>query len=195
MDTLASVLLKARESAGLSQPALTQKIMREANAWIAPSWIGQVERGEIKRPDRQRLALVARALKIEITYVLTLADYAPETLEEVQRIPIVDIAAGPGVIHDYVMISRDEMSEYGELVAYRVRGTSMEPDYPDGALLFAEQRQAAPGDTVVAWTEAGGVVKRLEERDGRLYLAGNGGPAIPVDEGVVLGGVVVKRLV
>lgn len=68
---------------------------------------------------------------------------------------------------------------------------------PDGSLVFVDKdRSPKIGDDVVAWLPEGtGVVKRLIEQDGKRYLKGNGGDPIPVDEGVVLGGVVVKRLV
>lgn len=91
--------------------------------------------------------------------------------------------------------SIDELMDAGQVVGYRIRGTSMEPEYPDGSLVFVDRtKEAEPGDTVVAWTQDGGVIKRLEQREGRLYLAGNTEPPILVDTSVQLDGVVVKRL-
>lgn len=120
-------------------------------------------------------------------------------IEEVMRIPLADfpVGAGPAVFNDVTYLSRDEMVNAGEVVGYRVKGTSMEHlGIPDGSIVFVDKdRQAKPGDDVVAWTSEGGVVKRLAERGGKLYLEGNGHPWIPVDEGVVISGVVIKRLV
>lgn len=185
------MLVRRRRELGISQGGLSKLVLEKSGMWLSPGYIAQLETGKIERPGRERLQALEKSLGMP-DGVLTEA--VPTGLEEVRRIPIIDMAAGPGIIRDYISISREEMEEYGDLVAYRVRGVSMEPEYPDGALVFAEQKAPKIGDVVVAWTQEGGVIKRLEERDGKRVLAGRDGSNIPVDESVILAGVVVRRL-
>lgn len=150
------------------------------------------EREVLERIERDRQGRLARRVGDQ------LQPPPIEIGEEVMRVPVADFAlgAGPGGFNDVTWIARDEMQNAGEVVGYRVKGTSMEHiGIQDGSIIFVDKDQRArPGDDVVAWTSEGGVVKRLEERSGKLYLTGNGSPWIPVDEGVVFGGVVVGVL-
>lgn len=113
--------------------------------------------------------------------------------EDMVEIPVIDISAGPGALTEMTYFLPRPLVGSRNVVGFRVRGQSMEPEIPEGALLAVDTDQTPKdGDIVVAWTPDGGVVKRLRSKRGKQELAGNNGEAIPVTDEVQIQGVVVS---
>lgn len=148
----------------------------------------------ISRSKGQRMATAWPSAPPEPQPVYDLrkaADIVQLIAKEMVMLPIGDISAGPGVAGDTVFYLPRSLVGNHRVIGYRVRGQSMEPEIPDGAIVAVDlERIAQPGDIVVAWTPQGGVVKRLRRRDGELELAGNDHAAIPLSEDVRIEGVV-----
>lgn len=94
------------------------------------------------------------------------------------RVPIHEQTAAAGMgdeILDYVYVSRAEAADRN-IVALRVHGNSMEPDVQDGdTVIMDRDRQATPGEMVVASDGEVVVVKWLRLEGQRRFLEGNNG--------------------
>jgi len=64
LTKLGQYLRKKREDKGLSRKQVSDRMLEEAR--ITASTVGQIERGEIKRPPESRLAEFARILKVSL---------------------------------------------------------------------------------------------------------------------------------
>ncbi len=93
----------------------------------------------------------------------------------------------------YCFLKKNDMNEKADGII-RVKGHSMEPDYPNGCSLYYKKAETAkPGDDVLVSTGDGYVVKRLNNKN-QLYSVN---PALPYTvayedmymkiEGVILG--------
>lgn len=179
---LGSLIRQRREAKGMSRADLSFLIWSQFGVRIDEHYVTHLENGRIKRPDKERLILIAKALELPVEEALRLADYAPEDF--------ADVSAGPGTWTESYPVLR-EVVNARDVVALKVRGTSMEPEIPEGSVVFVDRKlEPEPGRIVIAWTPTGGVVKRLERRDGQLWLIGNTTPPILVDGDVTIEGVV-----
>jgi SOS-response transcriptional repressor LexA len=171
---------------------LALELSKRRDKGIGPSYIGELERGIIKRPEKERLVALADILGLATEQLLSLADYSGGGLEEMVQLPVGDISAGPGAWTDLTFYLPRKLVAAKSVVGYHVRGTSMEPDIPEGSLVAIDrERTAKPGDIVVAWLNDLGVVKRLMESEGQWFLVGNSSAPIRVEEGVRIEGVVI----
>lgn len=93
----------------------------------------------------------------------------------------------------YCFLRKNDVNEEADGII-RVKGHSMEPDYPDGRSLYYKKAETAkPGDDVLVNTGNGYVVKRLDDKH-QLYSVN---PALPYTlayedmymkiEGIILG--------
>jgi len=112
-------------------------------------------------------------------------------LDDLDLVPMGDIAAGPGVWLDEPYAFPRAITRRKRAAAFVVRGDSMEPEVPEGSVVgvFVEQ-EAKPGDIVIAWTPEGGVVKRLAQTPKGYELQGTNDYRLPLSDEVHIVGVV-----
>lgn len=184
---------EARLRAGLSTTELATRLSNILGRTVHAAWVSQLETGVIARPGKEKLTALAEALpSLDAEELYRLADYGPELQPagEMIRIPVGDISAGPGIwteVFEYPLAGLPSRN----IVAFHVRGKSMEPEIPEGSMVWADRNATPkPGKLVVAWTEQGGLIKRLIKDGGKLFLKGNSSPPIEVTEDVRIEGVV-----
>lgn len=103
------------------------------------------------------------------------------------RIPIVgDVAAGAPILaqeHVEDWLTFDAGAPADELFALRVRGESMlgAGILPGDLVVVRRQREADPGDIVVAMIDGDATVKRLVLRGGRVWLMPENEGFAPID--------------
>lgn len=171
-------LKAAREAAKLSQAALARRI------GAAQQLIGQLERGEVK--TTKLIFKIADALGIPANSLdsnLPLFDASPILIPVVgyvgagsEIIAIDDHAKGAGM--EEVEPPIPGMSP--STVAVRVRGSSMEPAYYDGDLIFYERQDNGDlshligKECIVALEDGRKFVKILKRRsNGEVFLHSN----------------------
>jgi SOS-response transcriptional repressor LexA len=186
-----------------------------ARVGVVPSAVSQWLTG-VQKPGRKSIFAIAAALEVDAGEVnrmvnaprdsLIAEESAPygvprptDSFSDVMRIvgdmvpvPVADIAAGHGAWTDETFFLPRQLVGNAKVVGYKVRGSSMEPDIPDGAYVTVDiDATAKPGDIVVAWTPEGGIIKRLRAGQGRMELVGNDGSTITVGDGIKIEGVVI----
>jgi SOS-response transcriptional repressor LexA len=190
MSELGKILTAARHRRGLSMTRTAWEVSNRLGHALDANYISRLERGNIKRPDKERLRIIAEVLDLDSSEVLRLADY-DAGVPDVVGLPIADVSAGPGAWVDEMFYLPKKIVGSRRVAAYRVRGTSMEPGIPEGSIVIIDlDRPPRLGDIVIAWTDNGGVLKRIVSGKGGLYLEGANGEAVPITESTRIAGVV-----
>ena len=211
-EQLGHMVRRLRESMGLTQEELARL------AHVTRQWLGHVEEGRRRRPDRERLEDLARALRIPPDTLLHAAGYRTERLpiaptrrtpEELVRelqvmlrespimVPITSqpASAGAGTLpadQEYVPYVPTPEERGHEFIAVRVTGDCLAPMIAAGHIAIVD-RNASPraGDVVLAVHNSEVMVKILEQRNGDLWLVAlSEQPPRKVDEGTRIIGVV-----
>lgn len=195
------LIIQYRERLGMMQKELARA------AGVGRSWLSLVELGRRKKPERERLELVANALGVEPAILLAAAGYrvvplplrGRRTLGEIvaeleaasREAPILipeatsAVSAGPGTIGEpdlwpYWPLAGERGHEF---TVVRVIGTCLEPRIREGERVVVDKTASPrPGDIVAAEHDGERIVKVLERRNGDLWLTAlQGQPPIRVD--------------
>ena len=103
-----------------------------------------------------------------------LADTAPPE-EEPKVIPLYLFPAAAGYVapvlnEDYELYTLKPEDPKGAVFAVRLQGDSMEPDFPDGSIVFCNRDPLADGDIGVFYVDGGTVCKQYHKEDPAIYL-------------------------
>jgi len=183
---------------------------------VERSYIGHIETGRAKTPSQEVIRSLATALGASEAELLKLAGYpvgpvlppleytSEDLLRQLEvrvrnaplQVPktLQPASAGYGIIADAETVPyMPEPSERNhKFIAVEVRGDCMEPDLHDGeAVIVDTDASPQPGRIVLAAHDGEAIIKRLEQRNGDLYLvARRKRPAIKVTEETRILGVV-----
>ena len=207
MDTLASRVTELREALGWTKEKLADE------AGTSASYISRLEAGDFKRPSGVMLSKIARALRVPVQTLVHAGELRqragrlrPRSPREIIReletsMPILVEEAGQSVSAGRGTAAEAELWPYyptpgernHEFTAIPVSGTCMEPTIPQGARVIVDKTMSPrPEQIVVAEHEGEYLVKKLERRNGELYLVAVQGQApIRVTESTRIVGVVV----
>ena len=212
METLGSLIARLREQRGLTQGELARL------AGVPREWLSVVELDRVRKPDRERLERIALALEMPPETLLATAGYRVKPLPPPERrtpyqiareleaalreAPILvpettgHVSAGvgaPAEAEPWPYLPKPG-ERHHRFIAVPVVGDCMEPEIMEGHRVIVDVTaapDAKPGDIVVARVDEEHLVKRLEQRHGRLYLVAlRGQPPIEVKEGVEIIGIV-----
>ena len=143
--------------------------MLAGQARVSDNAIRWIEQGKTKTPEAATVRKLVEALGGDVDHAMRLltaspppAGYPQRVLEEVDWIRFGDLSAGPGIWEEAPYPAPRWLTRRRRVAAFRVRGTSMEPEVPEGSvvLVLLEPDEIRPGNIVVAWTPDGGVIKR-----------------------------------
>lgn len=164
MKSFGDRLRAARRAAGQSQAALGRLV------GVTQTYISELEAGKKERPS------------YDIIRRLTAAVGAPLTEPAAYSVPLVGaVGAGPAVDDAAPAGERLVVNDLfpGDVVAYTVRGRSMEADgmLPGDYIIVRRSPDPAPGELVVVWVKSlgGTVVKRLKGRGAKRWLESGDG--------------------
>lgn len=82
MQMLGQMVKRAREREGLSLNGLAKEMARDLGIKADHSYLSDVEKGAIKRPDKGRVLWVATRLGLPLGEVYLLADFHPDSDED-----------------------------------------------------------------------------------------------------------------
>jgi repressor LexA len=144
---------------------------------VSKSTVMKWENGEIENMKRDKIVLIAKALKVEPIYVLGIDDDQNIIKLPSNKIPILgSVAAGVPIeciqdIKGYVEIP-DWLLKRGSYFALKVKGRSMEPEIMNGDIVIIRQQQTVENDeigvVVVDGEEA--TVKQVKRSDNGIML-------------------------
>lgn len=144
---------------------------------VSKSTVMKWENGEIENMKRDKIVLIAKALKVEPIYVLGIDDDQKIIKLPSNKIPILgSVAAGVPIeciqdIKGYVEIP-DWLLKRGSYFALKVKGRSMEPEIMNGDIVIIRQQQSVENDeigvVVVDGEEA--TVKQVKRSDNGIML-------------------------
>lgn len=144
---------------------------------VSKSTVMKWENGEIENMKRDKIVLIAKALKVEPIYVLGIDDDQKIIKLPSNKIPILgSVAAGVPIeciqdIKGYVEIP-DWLLKRGNYFALKVKGRSMEPEIMNGDIVIIRQQQSVENDeigvVVVDGEEA--TVKQVKRSDNGIML-------------------------
>lgn len=144
---------------------------------VSKSTVMKWENGEIENMKRDKIVLIAKALKVEPIYVLGIDDDQTIIKLPSNKIPILgSVAAGVPIeciqdIKGYVEIP-DWLLKRGSYFALKVKGRSMEPEIMNGDIVIIRQQQSVENDeigvVVVDGEEA--TVKQVKRSDNGIML-------------------------
>jgi transcriptional regulator with XRE-family HTH domain len=187
--SLGSRIRQLRLEKGYSQGDLAKMV------GVERSYISHIESGKTDMPTKMVLVSLANALDTTMEDLLTAAGYltpsvvrrARERQRRTQELLRELELATPILLEEYSgRVSAGAGAPYeGELwpyyptmgershdfIAVPVSGSCMEPRIPEGSRVVVDRTESPrPGDTVVAAHDDELLVKRLERRNGDLYL-------------------------
>jgi phage repressor protein C with HTH and peptisase S24 domain len=211
-ERIGPLVRRLRKRAGLTQGQV------ENFYGIPRPWLSLVETGRIEKPERERLIALARVFRVEPALLLSAAGYSTEVLplpaersvREIVRelaaaverqlpeaiaVPVVPgavVSAGPGGYVESVGYRPQPGERQHQFVAVTVVGDGMEPALSEGDIAIIDQsEEPRVGEIVAAERNGEYLIKRLERRNGELWLVANHGQApIRVSEQVRILGVV-----
>lgn len=102
-----------------------------------------------------------------------LRDSSPEMEPRVINLFVEPSAAGiavPTMGRDYELYELKPEDPQGAAYAVRVRGDSMAPDFPDGAVVFVNHDAMRDGDIGIFSVDGGTVCKQYHQEGGIVYL-------------------------
>lgn len=193
-DYFADWLLIQMKARDLSQAELSRRMKISASA--VNRWLKGYG-----TPDTESCAKLAEALKLPLDDVyraaghpsgeapsarniLSFEDKIRGTMAELLAAKPVEIriqdqtaSAGPGddILDDFGYLSQPRAAGRN-ISAIRVHGNSMQPVLDDGDVVFVDHdRQAHPGEMVVASKDQAMVIKWLRQEGQRQFLEGNNG--------------------
>lgn len=188
LGVLARYIREKRAQLGLTQQELADR------AGVTRPWLGHVESGKRRQPERELLEMLAGALGEGPDTLLQLAGYRvtpaatgrslQSALREIQELaaqqPIMvrvvrgqTVSAGGGapIVEELAYYPRTAAERNHEYAAYEVAGDCMEPRIMRGHWVIVDMSERGqPGDIVVVLHDGNAEVKVLERRDGELWL-------------------------
>lgn len=102
-----------------------------------------------------------------------MADFAPDQEPKVINLFVEPSAAGiavPVVGRDYEPYQLGPEDPPAAAYAVRVQGDSMEPDFPDGSIVFVNHDAMRDGDIGIFSVDGGTVCKQYHQEGGMVYL-------------------------
>ena len=102
-----------------------------------------------------------------------LAEFAPEKEAKVIPLYLSPAAAGyaaPVFGSDYDDYTLTEEDPQGAMFAVRLQGDSMEPQFPDGSIVFCNKDPVQDGDIGIFYVGTGTVCKQFHRRGNIVYL-------------------------
>lgn len=144
---------------------------------VSKSTVMKWENGEIENMKRDKIVLIAKALKVEPIYVLGIDDDQTIIKLPSNKIPILgSVAAGVPIeciqdIKGYVEIP-DWLLKRGSYFALKVKGRSMEPEIMNGDIVIIRQQQSVENDEigVVVVDSEEATVKQVKRSDNGIML-------------------------
>lgn len=102
-----------------------------------------------------------------------LVETAPEEEPKIIPLYLFPAAAGyasPVFNEDYEDYELKPEDPQGAMFAVRLQGDSMEPDFPDGSIVFCNKDPMADGDIGIFSVDSGSVCKQYHKEGGVVYL-------------------------
>lgn len=102
-----------------------------------------------------------------------LMETAPEEEPKIIPLYLFPAAAGyasPVFNEDYEDYELKPEDPQGAMFAVRLQGDSMEPDFPDGSIVFCNKDPMADGDIGIFSVDSGSVCKQYHKEGGVVYL-------------------------
>lgn len=206
--TLGAYIRTERVAKGLSPEA----VAATGNNRVGANTLRLIERGSTPSPRPSTLRALAEALDLDYRHLLHLAGYddltsepplappediaallkrAQEVVAQVSFLPLYDTRLGPNTpTAEFFPVPRSRIAGRSA-AAFRVTGSSMPPDIPEGAVLCIDQGRAGlDGDLVLAWEHGNTALGRLARRGAVLEVLPNRGRAVTLASETAILGVV-----
>lgn len=144
---------------------------------VSKSTVMKWENGEIENMKRDKIVLMAKALKVKSTFVLGIEEDEQIVNISQCRIPILgEVAAGKPIeeiidIKGYIEIP-EWMLKRGKYFALLVKGKSMEPNIQDGDAIVVRQQKSVENEEIAVVVVNGedATVKQIKLLENGLML-------------------------